>query len=754
MSSFFAGLARFNVKFRYIIVILWIAGTIAAVHFFPSINSVAKSNNSDFLPQNSPSTLAANLDSAFEQKGVIRINVVLKKDSGQINRSDTTAIKSVVTSLKAVQTVVMVVDLGTSPNGTVEQLLVLSNVSQAGNSDTPDVNLITSIEKTLSHTPSAFKGYVAGQIATQVASQNSSGNTGKQIQQFSILFIIVLLLLIFRSVLAPFVTIIPAIIVVTLSGPVIAEASKFGLQVSSISSFMLIVLVLGAGTDYGLFLVFREREEIRNGLPPKEAIVKALSRVGESISFSAFTVIAALLSLLLATFGIYQSMGAPLAIGIFFMLLAGLTLLPAILAILGRAVFWPMRIEQGQKREGLWGRIAARIIRRPAITLGTGLIIFLLLALGSFGNQPSGFGGQTTAPKGTSAAIGNALIAANFPNSSSNPTLVVMKFKNSVWSAPNVLQTAETSLVSNNLFSSVAGPLDPNGATISPTEINSLYLKLGNPDILPPAPPTTLKIPKSQYFAYRATREFISPDGHTIQFETNLSAGDATSTAAINDVPQIRSAVTNIATKAGAVASGVAGEAPAIYDISSVSNSDLIHVMPVAVFVIALLLMFVLRSLVAPIYLILSVVLSYFAALGLSVIVFIYFAGDGGLTFILPFLMFLFLLALGEDYNILVMTRIREEAHGLTLKEAVAKAISTTGTTVTSAGLVLAGTFAVLAIAGSQSGSSQVRDIGFGLAMGILMDAFFVRTLLVPSTVVLLDRWNWWPSKLKDIKHD
>ena len=122
-------------------------------------------------------------------------------------------------------------------------------------------------------------------------------------------------------------------------------------------------------------------------------------------------------------------------------------------------------------------------------------------------------------------------------------------------------------------------------------------------------------------------------------------------------------------------------------------------------------------------------------------------ARAGGLYHGIPFLMFIFLLALGEDYNILVMTRIREEAHKRPLREAVAKAVGVTGSTVTSAGLVLAGSFIVLTIAGG-GGNSQVRDIGLGLALGILMDTFLVRTLLVPSIVVLLGRWNWWPSKL------
>jgi len=157
----------------------------------------------------------------------------------------------------------------------------------------------------------------------------------------------------------------------------------------------------------------------------------------------------------------------------------------------------------------------------------------------------------------------------------------------------------------------------------------------------------------------------------------------------------------------------------------------------------------VLRSLVAPLYLIVSVAISYLAALGVSTIVFIDIGGSGGLTFILPFLMFIFLLALGEDYNILVMTRIREEAQRQPLREAVVHAVARTGPTVSSAGLVLAGSFGVLALAGGGGPSGgQIRDVAVGLAVGILMDTFLVRTLLVPSTVALLGRWNWWPARM------
>ena len=240
----------------------------------------------------------------------------------------------------------------------------------------------------------------------------------------------------------------------------------------------------------------------------------------------------------------------------------------------------------------------------------------------------------------------------------------------------------------------------------------------------------------------------MSPDGQTVQFETGLKAGDPSTTAAMNAIPAVRAKAAAVAGSIGAADYGVGGEAPAIYDISSISNSDLATVIPIAIVVIGILLALVMRSLVAPLYLILSVGLSYLAALGLSVLLFVEIAGDGGLVFFLPFLMFVFLLALGEDYNILVMSRIREEAQRLPLKEAVSRAVTATGTTVTSAGLVLGGTFTVFAIVGAQQGSNQFRDVGAGLALGVLMDTFLVRTLLVPSTVVLLGRWNWSPSAM------
>ncbi len=393
-----------------------------------------------------------------------------------------------------------------------------------------------------------------------------------------------------------------------------------------------------------------------------------------------------------------------------------------------------------------------RLVQRPVVTLCSGVVVFGALALFAPGFKPGGFGGQVTAPARSDAAQGNAALTHYFPQAISNPTNIVMRFPSSVWQDPSVLEKATDGLRISGDFTQLAGPLDPNGSSITPQELQAIHAELQAggklADSNGPSPAGT-SISPALYSTYLATARYVSANGMTVQWEAGLEAGDPGSTAALDAVPKIRHAVALVAHQVGANANGLAGEAPALYDVSTISDGDLRHIVPVAVLAIGIVLALVLRSLIAPIYLIVSVVLSYLASLGFSVIVFIKLGGSGGIVFLLPFLMFIFLLALGEDYNILVMTRIREEARKRPLRQAVVRAVGATGPTVTSAGLVLAGTFIVLAIAGGRgSGNSQVRQIGFGLAVGILLDTFVVRTVLVPSTVSLLGRWNWWPSAM------
>ena len=797
VDAIYGAIGRFSVRFRWLVLFIWIAGAIAASTQLPALSSVTQGNNQKFLPASAPSSHAAALATPFGTANRQPIPVVVATSSGTLTAADTAAISGLEARIVKVPGITKVINGGRSADGQAEELTALASVAGSGNPNYAK-NLVDDLRAQIAsaHLPAGLHAHLAGDLAIQVDQQKASGNTGNKVQALSALFVILLLVVIFRSFTLAITTVLPALLSVSIAGPLVAEAAKHGLQVSPIAQLLLIVLVIGAGTDYGLFLVFRVREELRaadHGTagdnfpgartagrsllrdlarprpPAREAIVRSVTRVGESISASALTVIAAVLTLLLASFSFYSDLAWPFAIAVAVILLAGLSLLPALLSIrlsllaIKRTLFraWFGRAKlirwsiQGSGRAGIWGRVAGRIVQHPVPTLLVGLMFFGGLAFGVIGYTAAGFGGNTSAPAGSDSAAGTALLAKHFPQSSANPTSLIFKFAAPVCSDPAPLAKATTELRASSLFTKVSGPLNPvGGITLTPAQYAGLCGALGPAGKLPPVPSAAAldhgRIPAEAYQLYRVTANFVSPDGKTVQFLTGLKAGDPGSTPALNAVPAIRAETTAIQKSVGAVASGVAGEAPALHDISSISVSDLKHIIPVAILAIGILLALVLRSLVAPLYLIASVGISYLAALGLSVLLFVELGHSGGLVFFMPFLMFIFLLALGEDYNILVMTRIREEAHRLPLRQAVAKAVGVTGTTVTSAGLVLAGSFIVLTLAaGSGSGASQIRDIGLGLALGILMDTFLVRTLLVPSTVVLLGKWNWWPSRLR-----
>jgi RND superfamily putative drug exporter len=216
----------------------------------------------------------------------------------------------------------------------------------------------------------------------------------------------------------------------------------------------------------------------------------------------------------------------------------------------------------------------------------------------------------------------------------------------------------------------------------------------------------------------------------------------------VQAIPAVRSTLAATALDVAAEDSGVAGRDAAAYDVSHTATSDLKGIVPVVLVIIAVLLALLLRSLIAPWYLIVTVGLSYLASLGFAMIVFVHLGEDSGLNFVIPFLLFIFAMALGEDYNILLMSRIREEAHHAALSDALTRAIGLTGGTITSAGIILGGTFTVLALAGN---TDQARQLGFTIAFAVFLDTFFVRTLLVPAIAVLLGRWNWWPAKLSQL---
>jgi putative drug exporter of the RND superfamily len=742
MGNFMAGLARFAIKFRYAIIAGWVIAGALCIALLPALSTAINTDNSSFLPASTPSEHALALAAPFQPTNDTTGTLVVLGTS-KLTSSDQSAITSLEGKIAKDDHVVSVSDQGLSENGKADKAQVVINVLTSSTKASPTV---AAIRSTIAHggLPAGLTGYLTGQLPSAVDNQNSQASAQKLTENLSILVILVMLAIVFRALLAPLVTLLPAILVLEMSGRIIAEMSTAGLQVSTITQTMLTVLLLGAGTDYGLFLIMRVREEMARGATPHAAIERAGRYVGESITFSGGTVIVALLCLLLASFGLYSGLGPALALGVAIMLVAALTLVPALIAVFGRATFWPRPVRLA-KREGVWARLADIVIAHPLATLVLGVIFLAALGVGATGYTSSGFGGTTTGPPGSQSANGTNVINDNYPPAVANPTSVLLVYSSSVWNNLTPVQDAENDLGKKSVFASVTGLFNANGTSTTPQQLSSLYQQLGPPGKLPATEPAGTPVSAQQYAAYRATSQFVSPNGQTVQFYTSLTAGSPSTTAALNAVPAMRTAVTGVQHSVKATDSGVSGLAPSSYDVSTVSQSDLKEIVPVVIILLALLLGLLLRSLVAPLYLVATVLLSYFAALGIAVLIFQDGVGDSGLNFVLPFLLFIFLMALGEDYNILIMTRIREEAHKAPLREAVATAAHHTGTTVTSAGLILAATFGAAGVTGA---TSQIKQLGTAIALGVLLDTFLVRTLMVPAIVVLCGRYNWWPSKL------
>jgi RND superfamily putative drug exporter len=690
----FAAIARFDIRFRWVIVAVWFVGVIGGTHLLPGLTTVTHANNASFNSSSSPSVRASQLAAPFQVVDPKQsATIVATRASGPLTAADAAAISEVEQAVQQVPGVASVKDGGTSPDGHAARAVVTVPPSVSSSNSAAD-DVVRRMRAAIAHAgaPQGMDLHLAGPLAVESDARHTESGG---IAQFTLLFVIVVLFVVYRAALAPLVTLIPAALAVIISGSLIAKVMGLaGIAVPPSTQPLLIVLLLGAGTDYGLFLCFRFREELARGSETREALVTAVARVGQALTFSGLIVAAALLTMLLAPSGIFQGIGPSLAIGISVMLAAALTLMPALLAIFGPAVFWPSRPRPSAQGAVLWGRVAEHVVRRPVLMLAAGVVLFGALAAGLIGFRTTSEI-SSPPPDGSDSAAGTAVLAAHFPPVTPTDQLLLR------YPAPvtNPIQpdAVQARLARDPVFRTVSGPI-------------------------------------------------LSADGRTVLYYVVLRAGPVGSTTAANTVPQATAALATAARATGAQEYGIAGPDASLNDVLASSNASLAVVVPAILVLVLVLLGLMLRSLVAPWYLALTVGLSYVSSLGFAMIVFVHLGGADGLVFILPLLMFVFSMALGEDYNVLVMSRIREEAHGApSLSEALTRAIGITGTTITAAGIILAGAFVVLGFAG---GSSQTEELGFSIAFSVLLDTFFVRTLLVPSIAMLLGRWNWWPARL------
>ncbi|MCF2530194.1 MMPL family transporter [Yinghuangia soli] len=506
--------------------------------------------------------------------------------------------------------------------------------------------------------------------------------------------IVLLNVLVFRSVLAAIVPLFAVVLIGgAATGAVAGMALLTGIELDASIPSLITVVLLGIGVDYFLFLMFRFREQLRTHPDQDKRAAAAVTagKVGAAVTCAALTIVAAFATLGVATFGQFRVLGPAIAVAVLVMLLASLTLMPALLAVCGRGLFWPAKAWKRDREGGVAARWGDRIAARPARFALGAVVLLAALSAGAVGmrmNYDIAESPQDTASAGTAAEISRAL-----PAGTSDPHTVY------VAAAPG--RTLDEQGLAG-LGRAVAGV--PGVGQVAPATL-SADRTAARMDVLLTASSNSAEARDLVSGPLRAAVQGSAPDG---------SEAHVTGTAAI------------------------------FADVSEAVDHDLKVVFPVAAALIALILFLLLRCLLAPLVLMLAVGFGFLATLGASVLAFQHIAEHPGVSFTLPLVLFLFVVALGTDYNILISDRLREEmAKPGSARDAVARAVRHTAPAIATAGIVLAGSFASLAVNPDKS----MQEIGFATGLGILLSSFVLSLTLVPALAALLGRSIWWPRR-------
>ena len=501
----------------------------------------------------------------------------------------------------------------------------------------------------------------------------------------TLLVVIAILLFTYRSPILWLLPIISAMFAYMVSAGVVYLLAKYAdLTVNGQSQAILTILVIGAGTDYALLLVARFREELRRHEDRHEAMAFALHRAAPAILASAATVVVGMLCLSFADLNSTAGLGPVLAVGVAVTFLVMVTLLPALLVIFGRWMFWPKRPAFGSHEPtttGLWARVGERIRPRPRVVWMVTAGVLAVACLGLFKLNASGLTTEDSYTKEFDSIVGQKVLTGHGLADNSNTVQITAN--------SDVIQRVEDSIAD------IDG-LEPPGAVRA----------IGN---------------GRSFFEATITHDISSQAAYDVVAQTRAAAHDVEGADAL-----------------------VGGGSAFYLDTKTASTRDSKVIIPIVLVVVFVILMLLLRALVAPLLLIGTVVLSFGAALGISALLFEYVFGFAGTDPGFPLFAFVFLVALGIDYNIFLMTRVREETINHDTRRGSLVALSSTGGVITSAGLVLAATFLVL-------GSIPLvflAELGVAVALGVLLDTMIVRSVLVTALNLDLGGKIWWPSKL------
>ncbi|GIH13368.1 MMPL family transporter [Rugosimonospora africana] len=688
----FAALARAVTRRPWLVIVSWLVVAAALVLAAPGIGSVSNPDQAAFLPSGSESARAAAL-AAREFPGSTQDTavIVVSRPGGNLSEADVAAVGRLADLPRAEGVTGITFDPArdVAANRRVA-ILVVGFAGPAERADTQSAVAALRRSAAAAVAGTGLSVGMTGQAAVAADTRTSFNRATVIVTVATLALIVALLLLIFRSPVAALLPLLTVGLVYAVTTALIACAGRLlGFQVGQELPTMLTVVLFGIGTDYVLFLLFRYRERLRAGDGPTEAVVTALSRVGEVIASAALAVIAAFAALILARLGFFRTLGPALAIGVGVTLLAALTLVPAVVTVLGRWTFWPSRPRASgaaapvaEPRFAVLGRAVGR---RPAAVLAGGLVLLAALGAGLGSVRPS-YDPVGQLPAGTEASRAFRELQVGFPAGALNPTTVYLR----------------------------------TAAPLAATQLDQFTARLAAvPGVASPLPPV------------------VSADGRTAGVPLVLS-GAPYSTAALNLVDgPLRDAARAAAPAGSTVLLG--GQTMAYAEIRNATHRDLAVIFPVAAALFALILAGLLRALLAPVQLVVLVIAGFAATLGATAWLF-----TSSLAFSIPIVLYLFVTAIGTDYNILITARLREEIRdGRRPREAAALAVAHAGPSVAAAAAILAGTFAALLI----SGVPFFVQIGFAVTLGIALVAYVVSILLVPACGALTGSAAWWPAR-------
>lgn len=694
----FEWLGRFVVRRAWWVIAGWLVAAAAIIGTTPSLSDITSADQGSFLPHSYESVQAAELaKKVFPQQVAATAAIVVKRADGKpLTPADEAKVGEVAQALKA-KNIPSTSGYQTGPQAVAPDKSV-QVVNVGLDAKTPDdPALLQAVRDLRTDLGPALAGSgltagVAGDVASFVDNEDTFNQAFAVVGVATIVLIIGLILIIFRSPIAALLPVVVVGLVLTVTTGLVAAAGKvFDLNVSQDLQTILLIVLFGIGTDYILFLLFRYRERLRAGDDKRTAMVISVQRVGEVITSAAGAVIVAFLVLLLASLGFFGSLGPALAIAVGVMLITSLTLVPALVSLLGRYVFWPSKAWQRTPEANLSRRLGTLIGRRPALVAAASGALLVALAAGSLAYKAdydfsSGF------PQDTESAKAAADLQRGFAAGALAPTEVYLR--------------------------------TTNGSPLTDQQLNEFAAAAAKaPGVGQAQPPERSNDPS-------VARVNLLLDENPVANEAITLVRDDLRDDLHQAAPPGTQAL-------------VGGTTAIFADINSANNRDLSVILPVAAALIALILALLLRSLVAPIYLVVAVLLNFAATLGATVYLFQGLQGKPGITFQLPIILYLFVVAIGTDYNILMIARLREEAReGNEPHEAAAIGVEHAGPTVGAAGLILAGTFAVLMLAPI----SFLQQMGFAVAIGIVLSAFVMSMFFVPALTALIGHKAWWPG--------